>query len=170
MLKINYFCFDSKYNKITIKTIVKINNCMINKNFRCNCPITSALDIVGDKWSLVIIKQMLLQDCLTFKDFSESTEAIAPNILSARLKTLEKLKFIEKKKIPQNKKTNIYVLTENGLSLTPIIVELAMWSDHNLRPIHEKMDLHPILDAMNQNKNEVIKSLQKDYKIKTATL
>ena len=113
---------------------------------------------------------MLLQDCLTFKDFSESTEAIAPNILSARLKTLEKLKFIEKKKIPQNKKTNIYVLTENGLSLTPIIVELAMWSDHNLRPIHEKMDLHPILDAMNQNKNEVIKSLQKDYKIKTATL
>ena len=157
-------------NIITIKTIVKINNCMIHKKFRCNCPITSALDIVGDKWSLVIIKQMLLQDCLTFKDFSESTESIAPNILSARLKTLEKLKFIEKKKIPQNKKTNIYVLTENGLSLTPIIVELAMWSDHNLRPVHEKMDLHPILDAMNQNKNEVIKSLQKDYKIKTATL
>ena len=143
---------------------------MIHKNFRCNCPITSALDIVGDKWSLVIIKQMLLQDCLTFKDFSESTEAIAPNILSARLKTLEKLKFIEKKKIPQNKKTNIYVLTENGLSLTPIIVELAMWSDHNLRPIHEKMDLQPILDAMNQNKMEVINRLQKEYKIKTATL
>ncbi|MGK0457476.1 MAG: DNA-binding HxlR family transcriptional regulator [Polaribacter sp.] len=143
---------------------------MVLENFRCTCPITSALDIVGDKWSLVIIKQMLLQDCRTFKDFSESKEAIAPNILSARLKTLEKLKFIEKKKIPQNKKTNIYVLTENGLSLTPIIVELALWSDHNLRPIHEKMDLHPILDAMNQNKNEVIKSLQKDYKIKTATL
>ena len=78
---------------------------MNSENFRCNCPITSALDVVGDKWSLVIIKQMLLQDCLTFKDFSESTEAIAPNILSARLKTLEKLKFIEKKKIPQNKKT-----------------------------------------------------------------
>jgi|TARA_B110000902_G_scaffold162161_1_gene185513 DNA-binding HxlR family transcriptional regulator len=143
---------------------------MVLENFRCTCPITSALDIVGDKWSLVIIKQMLLQDCRTFKDFSESKEAIAPNILSARLKTLEKLKFVEKKKIPQNKKTNIYVLTENGLSLTPIIVELALWSDHNLRPIHEKMDLHPILDAMNQNKNEVIKNLQKDYKIKTATL
>ena len=156
--------------KYTIKTIVKINNCMIHKKFRCNCPITSALDVVGDKWSLVIIKQMLLQDCLTFKDFSESTEAIAPNILSARLKTLEKLKFIEKKKIPQNKKTNIYLLTQNGLSLTPIIVELALWSDHNLRPIHQKMDLHPILDAMNQNKNEVIKRLQKEYKIKTATL
>jgi DNA-binding HxlR family transcriptional regulator len=140
---------------------VKINNFMIPENFRCNCPITSALDIVGGKWSLVIIKQMLLQDCRTFKDFSESTEGIAPNILSARLKTLEKLKFIEKKKIPQNKKTNIYILTQNGLSLTPMIVELALWSDHNLRPIHHEMD---------QNKNEVIKRLQKEYKIKTATL
>jgi hypothetical protein len=45
-----------------------------------------------------------------------------------------------------------------------------MWSDHNLRPIHQKMDLHPILDAMNQNKKEVIKSLQKDYKRKTAMM
>ena len=143
---------------------------MNSENFRCNCPITSALDVVGDKWSLVIIKQMLLQDCLTFKDFSESTEAIASNILSARLKTLEKLKFIEKKKIPQNKKTNIYILTQIGLSLTAIIVELALWSDHTLRPIHQKMDLHPILDAMNQNKKEVIRRLQKEYKIKTATL
>jgi DNA-binding HxlR family transcriptional regulator len=143
---------------------------MIYEKFRCNCPITSALDIVGGKWSLVIIKQMLLQDCRTFKDFSESTEAIAPNILSARLKTLEKLKFIKKKKIPRNKKTNIYILTQNGLSLTPIIVELALWSDHNLRPIHHEMDLHPLLDDMNQNKNEVIKRLQKEYKIKTATL
>ena len=88
----------SNINKFTIKIIVKINNCMIHKNFRCNCPITSALDVLGDKWSLVIIKQMLLQDCLTFKDFSESTEAIAPNILSARLKTLEKLSLLKKRK------------------------------------------------------------------------
>ena len=77
---------------------------MINEDFRCNCPVTSALDLLGDKWSLVIIKQMLLQECRTFKDFSESTEAIAPNILSARLKKLEKFKFIEKKKILKIKK------------------------------------------------------------------
>jgi hypothetical protein len=51
-----------------------------------------------------------------------------------------------------------------------MIVELALCSDHNLRPIHHEMDLHPLLDDMNQNKNEVIKRLQKEYKIKTATL
>lgn len=143
---------------------------MINKDFRCNCPVTSALDLLGDKWSLVIIKQMLLQEFRTFKDFSESTEAIAPNILWARLKKLEKFKFIEKRKILQNKKTNIYILTQKGLSLTPIIVELVLWSDHNLRSIHQKIDLHPILYAMNHDKNNAIKKLQKEYKIKSAVL
>ena len=103
----------------------------MNNDFRCNCPITSALDIVGDKWTLVIIKQMLLEGKNTFKDFSESDEAIASNILASRLKALENLKLISKEKLPHNKKTNLYVLTEKGLGLTPTIVELALWSDGN---------------------------------------
>ena len=70
----------------------------MNSDFRCKCPITSALDIVGDKWTLVIIKQMLLEEKKTFKDFSQSDEAIASNILSSRLKMLEKYKMIRKEK------------------------------------------------------------------------
>ena len=105
----------------------------MNNNFRCNCPITSALDIVGDKWTLVIIKQMLLEGKKTFKDFSESDEAIASNILSSRLKMLEEFKIITREKLPHNKKTNIYVLTEKGLGLTPTIIELTLWSDLNIR-------------------------------------
>ncbi|MEL6629174.1 MAG: helix-turn-helix domain-containing protein, partial [Bacteroidota bacterium] len=101
--------------------------------FRCDCPITSALDIVGDKWTLVIIKQMLIEGRQTFKDFLESDEAIATNILSARLKMLGEMKMLTKGKLPNNKKTNIYRLTEKGLSLTPVIVDLALWSDGNLR-------------------------------------
>ena len=84
----------------------------LEKLFRCNCPVTSALDIVGDKWTLVIIKQMLLEHKKTFKDFSESDESIAPNILSARLKTLLKNGFITKGNLPNNKKTILYSLTE----------------------------------------------------------
>ena len=64
----------------------------MKKEFRSGCPISSALDIVGDKWTLVIIKQMLLEGKKTFKDFSESDEAIAFNILSSRLKMLEEFK------------------------------------------------------------------------------
>ncbi len=60
----------------------------MNNKFRCNCPITSALDILGDKWTLVIIKQMLLQNKKTFKDFTNSEEAIATNILTVRMKNL----------------------------------------------------------------------------------
>ena len=80
--------------------------------FRCQCPITSALDILGDKWILVIIKQMLIEDKKTFKDFTESDEAIATNILASKLKCLEELGIIIKTQPPDNKKTNIYLLTE----------------------------------------------------------
>jgi len=61
--------------------------------FRCKCPITSAIDILGDKWILVIIKQMLIEDSMTFKDFIESDEAIAKNILSSKLKCLEEIRI-----------------------------------------------------------------------------
>ena len=59
--------------------------------FRCDCPFTSALDVLGDKWMLVIVKQMLIEGKETFKDFTESEEAIATNILSAKLKILVEL-------------------------------------------------------------------------------
>ena len=105
----------------------------LDKIFRCDCPVTSALDVVGDKWTLVIIKLMLLEYKKTFKDFYESDESVAPNILSARLKTLLKTGFITKVNHPDNKKTFIYNLTEKGLSLTPVITELALWSHNNVR-------------------------------------
>ncbi|HMQ49748.1 MAG TPA: helix-turn-helix domain-containing protein [Saprospiraceae bacterium] len=106
------------------------------QEFRCDCPFTSALDILGDKWMLVIVKQMLLEGKETFKDFTESDEAIATNILSTKLKLLEELGIIVKTQRPNNKKTNLYLLTDKGLALTPILVELATWSDKYLRDIH----------------------------------
>jgi len=119
--------------------------------FRCDCPFTSAIDVLGDKWMLVIVKQMLVEGKETFKDFAESDEAVATNVLSAKLKLLEELGMLTKSKLPNNKKTNLYLLTEKGLSLTPILVELALWSDTNLR------EVHPIL-----REGEGIKSIRAD--------
>ena len=136
----------------------------LNTFFRCNCPVTSALDIVGDKWTLVVIKLMLLEQKKTFKEFSESDESIAPSILSNRLKTLEKIGFIIKKKLPDNQKTNHYLLTEKGLSLTPVVVELALWSHHNVRPV-DNQDMANVKD-----KNELLLAIIERYKSKTATL
>jgi|TARA_B100000497_G_C7618950_1_gene371809 DNA-binding HxlR family transcriptional regulator len=139
----------------------------MNNDFRCKCPITSALDIVGDKWTLVIIKQMLLEGKKTFKDFSESDEAIASNILSSRLKMLEKYKIIRKEKLPHNKKTNIYLLTEKGLGLTPTIVELTHWSDSNLREYHSSIISDSRIEMVRNNKEKSIKMIVENYKQNT---
>ena len=132
--------------------------------FRCDCPITSALDILGDRWMLVIVKQMLLEGRQTFKQFVESDEAIATNILSAKLKILESLSIITKIKLPSNRKTNLYHLTDEGLRLTPIIVELALWSDANLRKLNPIMQDTPELEMMRTDKEAFIKTLQENYR------
>ena len=134
--------------------------------FRCECPITSALDILGDKWILVIIKLMLIQDKKTFKDFIESDEAIATNILSSKLKYLEEFGIITKTQLPDNKKTNLYLLTEKGLALTPIIVELSIWSDENVRVLNKIMKDSPEIEIMKSDKAAFIKMKQENYKTK----
>ena len=134
--------------------------------FRCECPITSALDILGDKWILVIIKLMLIQDKKTFKDFTESDEGIATNILSSKLKYLEEFGIITKTQLPDNKKTNLYLLTEKGLALTPIIVELSIWSDENVRVLNKIMKESPEIEIMKSDKPAFIKMKQENYKAK----
>lgn len=137
-------------------------------DFRCNCPITSALDVLGDRWILVIVKQMLIEGKETFKDFTESEEAIATNILSAKLKFLEEAGLIIKTQRPGNKKTNLYLLTEKGLSLTPIIVELASWSDKNLRDIHPTIANGEEMAFLRSDKSAFAVAIQNKYKEKLA--
>lgn len=132
--------------------------------FRCDCPITSALDILGDKWVLVVVKQMLLEGRRTFKDFMASDEAIATNVLSAKLKLLEELDIVTKSKLPNNKKTNLYHLTERGLSLAPIIVELALWSDENLRELNPIIRKDKELQLMKDDRKGFIQAVQQQYR------
>ena len=135
----------------------------MENQFRCQCPITSALDIVGDKWTLVIIKQMLFEEKSTFKDFTESPESIATNILSSRLKLLEKFGIINKENHPKNKKTNIYTLTEKGLSFTPILIELMFWSKENIQEFHPNLNIHPELDQIKKNREQSSKQIIEAY-------
>ncbi|MEQ9300103.1 MAG: helix-turn-helix domain-containing protein [Cyclobacteriaceae bacterium] len=141
----------------------------MKQEFRCDCPNTSALDILGDKWMLVIVKQMLIEEMQTFKDFTESDEAIATNVLSSKLKCLEQYGLIKKVKHPTNKKTNLYHLTEEGLSLAPVVVELAIWSDSTLRGFNPLMRQSDELELMKNNKEESISALKKKYKEKLAS-
>jgi len=139
------------------------------QEFRCDCPFTSAIDILGDRWMLVIVKQMLIEGSETFKDFTESEEAIATNILSAKLKLLEELGIIIKTKRPNNKKTNLYLLTDKGLALIPILVELATWSDNHLRDIHPTILDGEEMEALRNDKSAFGRALEQKYREKLAT-
>lgn len=136
--------------------------------FKCNCPFTSALDVVGDKWLLVIVKQMLVESKETFKDFTESDEAIATNILTTKLKFLEQAGLIIKTKRPDNKKTNVYLLTDKGLALTPVLVELAIWSDSYLRDIHPTIVNGEEMELLRNDKAAFASALIKRYREKLA--
>lgn len=131
----------------------------MKKEFRSGCPISSALDVVGDKWSLLIIRDMLLKHKKTFKEISDSDERIAPSILSARLKLLESYKLIFKTKVPDNKKENIYLLTEKGIRLAPIIIEFSLWGNSNMREFNEIDDI----EGLNSDKSYIIQSVQDSY-------
>lgn len=141
----------------------------MRQDFRCNCPFTSALDVLGDKWILVIVKQMLIEGKETFKDFTESEEAIATNILSAKLKFLEEVGLIIKTQRPDNKKTNLYLLTEKSLALTPVLVELALWSDKNLRDIHPTIGNGEAMELLRTDKVAFANEIEKRYREKLAT-
>jgi len=132
----------------------------MKKEFRSGCPVSSSLDVVGDKWSLLIIRDMLVKHKKTFKQISDSYEKIAPSILSARLKLLESYKLIFKTKAPENKKENIYLLTEKGIRLTPIIIEFSLWGNYNMREFNEIDDI----EGLNLDKTLIIQKIQDSYK------
>ena len=131
----------------------------MKKGFRSGCPISSTLDVIGDKWSMLIIRDMLLKYKKTFKEISDSDERIAPSILSARLKLLESYKLILKTKVPDNKKENIYLLTEKGISLAPIIIELSLWGNSSMREFNQIDDI----EGLNSDKTLIIKRVQDSY-------
>lgn len=94
---------------------------------RSNCPISFSLDIVGDAWSLLIIRDIVFAGKKTFGEFVGSEEGIARNILANRLSRLEKLGIIQKKPHPTDGRKDLYELTEAGLDFIPVLLELSAW-------------------------------------------
>ncbi|MDB2657415.1 helix-turn-helix transcriptional regulator [Crocinitomicaceae bacterium] len=95
---------------------------------RSDCPVSYAIDFFGDKWSFLIVRD-LVQGKKFYKDFQSSQEGIATNILSDRLKKLEKIGIIEWKVYEQLKTKKEYSLTEKGKDLIPLLVDLIVWSN-----------------------------------------
>jgi DNA-binding HxlR family transcriptional regulator len=98
------------------------------KQGRSSCPVTFALDRLGDKWSLLIVRDLMFRGRNTYGDFLNSGEGIATNVLADRLKCLEAEGIIEKSRDPDNRRRFLYTLTDKGYDLTPVLLEMMRWS------------------------------------------
>jgi DNA-binding HxlR family transcriptional regulator len=96
---------------------------------RSNCPVSCSLDIWGDKWSLLIVRDLMFAKECTYGDFLKSAEGIATNILASRLETLEENKIIEKLDHPDSKAKVLYRLTRKGIDLLPLMIEINLWAE-----------------------------------------
>jgi len=95
---------------------------------RSHCAVSSALDVFGDKWSLLIIRDLLFSEKRSYCEFLSSPEGIATNILASRLKGLEERGIVTKTADPANGRRSLYHLTPKGTDLLPVVLEIMRWS------------------------------------------
>ena len=98
---------------------------------RSHCPVSCALDVLGDRWTLIIVRDALFGGATTFGDFQSAPEKIASNILSARLQKMVDCGIFTKQKDPDNKLKIHYLLTDKGKDLKEVLMAVGRWgSDH----------------------------------------
>ncbi|TLS50879.1 helix-turn-helix transcriptional regulator [Paenibacillus antri] len=98
---------------------------------KSRCPINQTVEIFGDTWSLLILRDMLALGKRTFGEFLESEERIGPSVLADRLAHLERKGIIAKRASDTDKRKFIYTVTEKGLNVIPIVYEVAVWGSLN---------------------------------------
>lgn len=130
------------------------------ENNRSDCPVSCSLDIFGDKWSLLIIRDVMANGKMSYSEFLKSDEKIATNILSNRLKLLESEKLLVKEVSPTNKSKFDYYLTQKGADLLPILVEIADWGGK----YSEKSRQSELYKKIKNNKAEFLKNVSSELK------
>ncbi len=100
-----------------------------NIKIRSQCPVSISLDFFGDKWTLLILRDIIFMKKRYFRDFLASDEKIATNILTSRLRLLVDADIIISEKDPNNAKQKIYTITQKGADLIPVLIELILWGE-----------------------------------------
>ena len=114
----------------------------VAKHYDQYCPVAHALDVVGDRWALLVARE-LVQGPKRYTDLAEGLPGIGTNILAARLRDLERAGVITKKTLPPPAASRVYELTDYGLDLKPVIRELALWGARSLGPPTADDELFP---------------------------
>ena len=128
---------------------------------RSDCPVSCSLDIWGDKWSLLIVRDLMFAKQCTYGDFLKADEKIATNILASRLQTLEENGIITKSDHPDSKAKVLYKLTQKGIDLLPVMIEINLWAEKYFTiPAEQKA----MLKEVKKDKEAFIKTAKKNLK------
>ena len=126
-------------------------------NSRSECPISYTLDIFGDKWTILIMRDLLLYGKDSFSEFLGSDEKIATNILTDRLNVLLQEGFVTKHTAPTNKSKFLYRPTEKAIEIIPILSEITLWAE-KYNPAGAPAD---IVEPLKENRTKALRDLKK---------
>ncbi len=122
---------------------------------RSGCPLNASIEMLGDRWSLLIIRDMMLLGSRTFKEFLNSYERPATNILADRLRRLESHGIITTQPDPSDGRKLIYLLTPKGLDLAPVLTEMVLWAG-----AHERTENQALIREMRKDKQAFIAAIR----------
>ena len=125
---------------------------------RSGCPLNASVEMLGDRWSLLIIRDMMLRGARTFKEFLDSYERIATNVLADRLRKLERYGIISAHRDLKDGRKLIYLLTPKGIDLAPILTEMVLWA-----AAHEPTENEVLVRKIQKDKQEFIKAVRQRY-------
>jgi DNA-binding HxlR family transcriptional regulator len=114
----------------------------MGKRYEQYCPVAHALDVVGDRWALLVVRE-LTEGPQRYTDLADGLPGIGTNILAARLRDLEAAGVVTKRTLPPPAASRVYELTDYGLELKPVIRELALWGARSLGPPTTEDELFP---------------------------
>jgi DNA-binding HxlR family transcriptional regulator len=117
---------------------------------RSPCPVACTLDLIGDRWTLLIIRDMMFFNKQRFEEFLESPEGISTNILASRLKLLEELGLVEKQPYSNHARRMNYQLTDEGKSLRPVLKVMAVWGLKHVEGTQVPSLINPSSDVVDK--------------------
>jgi len=125
---------------------------------RSGCPLNASVETLGDRWSLLIIRDMMLRGFRTYKEFLESHERIATNILADRLRKLEGDGIIATERDPSDGRKRIYSLTAKGIDLAPVLAEMVLWAS-----AHEETGNQALIRQLRTDKEKVVAAVRQRW-------
>jgi DNA-binding HxlR family transcriptional regulator len=125
---------------------------------RSGCPLNASVEMLGDRWSLLIIRDMMLRGSQTYKEFLESHEKIATNILADRLRKLEASGIIGTQRDRADGRKLIYRLTAKGVDLAPVLTEMVLWA-----AAHEETANQALVREMQKDKEKFLAAVRQRW-------